>query len=261
MFASPAYVTRHGKPSPTSDLRGHEIVAYGAPLEHVPGACWLDEHAEGARIVLTGQHLACHRGRCRGRCRPNRLAAFPRSSYPRPVPSCSRGARHAIAVGRDTPGPRARCSHARRSRLSRGRRAARPRCGFVRLGRRQDSHGGAASPLASSPRQPLLSFPVNPVNPIIASLPCTGRCGDHGPNTFGIRNTALVEAMIVAFDCVEQFSRNPDVIEGSCGHLDTARRRRPRPGKNALELPSAACARCSRRQAAWSARSIEPALR
>lgn len=57
MFASPAYVARRGKPSPTGDLRGHEIVGYGAPLEHVPGACWLDEHAEGASIVLRGNSL------------------------------------------------------------------------------------------------------------------------------------------------------------------------------------------------------------
>jgi DNA-binding transcriptional LysR family regulator len=57
MFASPAYVARWGKPSPASDLRGHEIVGYDAPLAHVPGARWLDEHAHGARVVFRGNSL------------------------------------------------------------------------------------------------------------------------------------------------------------------------------------------------------------
>jgi DNA-binding transcriptional LysR family regulator len=57
MFASEAYVARRGKPSPAGDLRGHEIVGYGAPLTHVPGARWLDEHAEGASIVFRGNSL------------------------------------------------------------------------------------------------------------------------------------------------------------------------------------------------------------
>lgn len=57
MFASSAYVSRRGKPAPTGDLRGHEIVGYGAPLAHVPGARWLDEHAEGASTVFRGNSL------------------------------------------------------------------------------------------------------------------------------------------------------------------------------------------------------------
>jgi DNA-binding transcriptional LysR family regulator len=57
MFASTTYIERRGKPSPTSDLRGHEIVAYDTPLTHVPGARWLDEHAEGASIVFRGNSL------------------------------------------------------------------------------------------------------------------------------------------------------------------------------------------------------------
>ncbi len=57
MFASAAYIARLGRPSPTGDLRGHEIVAFDAPLAHVPGARWLDEHAEGASIVFRGNSL------------------------------------------------------------------------------------------------------------------------------------------------------------------------------------------------------------
>jgi DNA-binding transcriptional LysR family regulator len=52
MFASTAYVARRGKPSPPGDLCGHEIVGYDVPLKHVPGARWLDEHAEGASVAL-----------------------------------------------------------------------------------------------------------------------------------------------------------------------------------------------------------------
>jgi DNA-binding transcriptional LysR family regulator len=57
MFASEAYIARRGKPSPTGNLRGHEIAGFGPPLEHVPGARWLDEHADGASIALRGNSL------------------------------------------------------------------------------------------------------------------------------------------------------------------------------------------------------------
>ncbi|HET7539929.1 MAG TPA: LysR family transcriptional regulator [Polyangiaceae bacterium] len=57
MFASPAYLARRGNPSPIGDLSGHDIVAYDAPLEHVPGARWLDEHADGANVVFRGNSL------------------------------------------------------------------------------------------------------------------------------------------------------------------------------------------------------------
>jgi DNA-binding transcriptional LysR family regulator len=57
MFASAAYMARRGKPSPAGDLRGHEIVGYDAPLAHVPGARWLDEHAAGADVVFRGNSL------------------------------------------------------------------------------------------------------------------------------------------------------------------------------------------------------------
>ncbi|HEY8072717.1 MAG TPA: LysR family transcriptional regulator [Labilithrix sp.] len=57
MFASSAYVARRGKPSAPGDLRGHDVVGYEAPLAHVPGARWLDEHAEGASVVFRGNSL------------------------------------------------------------------------------------------------------------------------------------------------------------------------------------------------------------
>jgi DNA-binding transcriptional LysR family regulator len=57
MFATDAYIARRGKPTSPSNLRGHEIVGYDAPLAHVPGARWLDEHADGATIVLRGNSL------------------------------------------------------------------------------------------------------------------------------------------------------------------------------------------------------------
>jgi DNA-binding transcriptional LysR family regulator len=57
MFAATAYIARRGKPSPTDDLRGHEIVGYDAPLAHLPGGRWLDDHAAGATVVLRGNSL------------------------------------------------------------------------------------------------------------------------------------------------------------------------------------------------------------
>jgi len=57
MFASADYLARRGKPTSAGDLRGHEIVGYDAPLAHVPGALWLNEHSEGASVVLRGNSL------------------------------------------------------------------------------------------------------------------------------------------------------------------------------------------------------------
>ena len=57
MFASAGYVARRGRPSPVGDLRDHEIVAYDAPLAHVPGARWLNEHAARATVVFRGSSL------------------------------------------------------------------------------------------------------------------------------------------------------------------------------------------------------------
>jgi DNA-binding transcriptional LysR family regulator len=57
MFASPAYISRCGVPTPLNDLREREVVGYGAPLEHVPGAAWLAEHGAKARVVFRGSTL------------------------------------------------------------------------------------------------------------------------------------------------------------------------------------------------------------
>lgn len=51
MFASDAYVERHGVPSPIENLRGHEIVGFGPKFVRSPGTVWLDAHQEGATVA------------------------------------------------------------------------------------------------------------------------------------------------------------------------------------------------------------------
>lgn len=57
MFASQAYVDRHGVPSPVDDLRGHELVGYDDSLAHVPGARWLAAHGAGATTAFRGNSI------------------------------------------------------------------------------------------------------------------------------------------------------------------------------------------------------------
>ena len=57
MYASEAYLARHGAPSPPTDLRGHEIVDYADNLAAVPGARWLAAHRAGATVAFRGSSL------------------------------------------------------------------------------------------------------------------------------------------------------------------------------------------------------------
>lgn len=57
MYASPAYVARKGAPPSPEDLRGHELVGFDKSMGAVPGALWLDEHGEGAQIVMRGNSI------------------------------------------------------------------------------------------------------------------------------------------------------------------------------------------------------------
>lgn len=51
-YAAQSYVARRGKPSPITDLKGHDVIAYNDSLSQSPGGLWLAAHDKGANIVL-----------------------------------------------------------------------------------------------------------------------------------------------------------------------------------------------------------------
>jgi DNA-binding transcriptional LysR family regulator len=58
LYASDAYVSRHGASPDPSDLQGHELIAYHESLARVPAAQWIAVHAAQATVVLRGRELS-----------------------------------------------------------------------------------------------------------------------------------------------------------------------------------------------------------
>lgn len=57
LYASEAYVVRHPQPVDPDDLTGHHLIAYGSDMASLPAARWVEEHAEGATIVLRSNEM------------------------------------------------------------------------------------------------------------------------------------------------------------------------------------------------------------
>ena len=57
LYASTAYLARRPAPADPDDLRGHDIIAYGADVASLPAARWIEEHAAGATVVLRSNEL------------------------------------------------------------------------------------------------------------------------------------------------------------------------------------------------------------
>ena len=57
LYASQQYLTEHGRPQTATELAGHQVVGYDAPMSGVPGAVWLAEHASDAQTVLRADSL------------------------------------------------------------------------------------------------------------------------------------------------------------------------------------------------------------
>jgi DNA-binding transcriptional LysR family regulator len=51
VYASPAYIKRHGRPDSPQDIERHFVVACGESIAHYPGAQWLRSVAPNATIV------------------------------------------------------------------------------------------------------------------------------------------------------------------------------------------------------------------
>src|SRR4051812_45450645 len=56
-YASRAYLEAHGPVPPSGDLRGHDVIGFGESLAQVPGARWIDEHGQGANVVMRSGSL------------------------------------------------------------------------------------------------------------------------------------------------------------------------------------------------------------
>jgi DNA-binding transcriptional LysR family regulator len=57
LYAAPAYLERKGAPSSPEDLRDQDVIGFDKSLSAVPGALWLDAHAEGTRVVMRANSI------------------------------------------------------------------------------------------------------------------------------------------------------------------------------------------------------------
>lgn len=57
LYASPAYLARHGKPSLRTGLAGQHVVGFDAELRGTLGARWLAQHATRAKVALSTSSL------------------------------------------------------------------------------------------------------------------------------------------------------------------------------------------------------------
>jgi DNA-binding transcriptional LysR family regulator len=64
LYAASSYVERKGVPAAPEELRGHEVIGFDKSLGAVPGALWLQEHAEGAQVVLRGNSIIAALNAC-----------------------------------------------------------------------------------------------------------------------------------------------------------------------------------------------------
>jgi DNA-binding transcriptional LysR family regulator len=57
LYAAKGYVDHRGAPPSPGRLAGHDVIGFDETLAKVPGALWLDAHAEGARVVMRASSI------------------------------------------------------------------------------------------------------------------------------------------------------------------------------------------------------------
>jgi DNA-binding transcriptional LysR family regulator len=57
LYASEAYVKRRGAPASPRDLAGHDVIGFEETMAGIPGARWLADYGEGARVMLRGNSI------------------------------------------------------------------------------------------------------------------------------------------------------------------------------------------------------------
>jgi DNA-binding transcriptional LysR family regulator len=58
LYASDAYLLRHPPPADPRQLGGHDLLGFEASLAGVPGARWIEEHGQGASVVMRARELS-----------------------------------------------------------------------------------------------------------------------------------------------------------------------------------------------------------
>jgi DNA-binding transcriptional LysR family regulator len=66
LWASPAYLERHGAPATPAALADHAFVGYIEELVQVDAVRWLDELVSEPRLVFTSNSMISHIGSARG---------------------------------------------------------------------------------------------------------------------------------------------------------------------------------------------------
>lgn len=57
LYAAPTYLARHPAPADPRQLAGHDLLGFADSLAHVPGARWLQQHGQGANVVMRYREL------------------------------------------------------------------------------------------------------------------------------------------------------------------------------------------------------------
>jgi DNA-binding transcriptional LysR family regulator len=64
LYASEAYLARRLPPADPRDLRGHDLLGFEAELGESPGAAWLEQNDDGARVILRSREVSDMIGAC-----------------------------------------------------------------------------------------------------------------------------------------------------------------------------------------------------
>ena len=57
LYASDAYLARHPAPGDPRELAGHDLLGFETTLANVPGARWIEEHGQGANVIMRCREL------------------------------------------------------------------------------------------------------------------------------------------------------------------------------------------------------------
>jgi DNA-binding transcriptional LysR family regulator len=57
LYAAESYLSRHAAPGDPRQLAGHDVLGFETTLAGVPGARWIEEHGQGANVIMRCREL------------------------------------------------------------------------------------------------------------------------------------------------------------------------------------------------------------